>query len=202
MAADFERQSYWHQRFESETAFEWLVSSEHFMDIIHPYIDHLSTESRVLQLGAGTSDLQNHFRSQGLVDVINVDYEPLAADRGRDLERQAFGDVRMRYVVGDATQLPSRMDDRDSANRFDLVVDKSTCDAVACGGDEQLRRMARGIKRCLSDGGVWITLSFSADRFTIEDLPFHIETIARVPTPKLKDTDPDIYHWCYLLRPV
>ena len=201
MAADFEKQSYWHQRFESETSFEWLLTSEKFMAVIQPYITHLDASSPVLQLGSGTSDLQNHFRSRGLVDVINIDYEPLAADRGRDLERRAFGDVRMRYAVADATQLPQRMDDRDATSRFDLVVDKSTCDAVACGGDEPLRRMAHGVRRCLADGGVWIALSFSPDRFTIPDVPFDVETIAKVPTPKIKETDPDIYYWVYRLRP-
>lgn len=201
MAADFEKQSYWRHRFESETSFEWLLSSEKFMAVIQPYISHLNVSSRILQLGSGTSDLQNHFRSRGLINVTNVDYEPLAADRGRDLERQAFGDVRMRYAVADATQLPERMDDSVTTSRFDLVVDKSTCDAIACGGDEPLRRMARGIRRYLAHGGVWISLSFSADRFTIPDLPFHVETIAQVPTPKLRHTDPDIYYWCYLLRP-
>lgn len=195
MAADFDKQSYWHGRFASETSFEWLLPSDRFMDLIDAHLAHLGPESRVLQLGSGTSDLQNHFRARGIVDVTNLDYEPLAADRGRDLERRAFGDVRMSYAVDDATQM------RDSDRPYDLIVDKSTCDAVACGGDEPLRRMANAIRRNLRPGAVWIALSFSSTRFAIPNLPFAVDVIAKVPTPKLKPTDPDIYHWCYLLRP-
>ena len=203
MAADFSEQSYWHQRYQTETSFEWLISSEHFMSVINPYLDqHLpgdASSARILHLGGDTSDLQNHFRARGLVDVTNVDFEPLAADRGRDLERRTFGDVRMRYAVADVTQLPERIGD---SSTFDLVVDKSTCDAVACGGDAQVRRMSHSVRRCLADGGVWLSLSFSGQRFDVDDMPFEVETIAQIPTPKLKETDPNIYYWVYRLRPV
>lgn len=194
---DFEKQAYWHGRFETETAFEWLMPSDRFMDLMAPHIEHLHPTSRILHLGSGTSDLQNHFRARGLANVTNVDYEPLAADRGRDLEHERFGDVRMHYAVDDATQLAQLGDDH-----FDLAVEKSTSDAIACGGDDALRRMADSIRSRLAPGGVWIALSFSQSRFDLPDLPFNVDVIARVPTPKVRPTDPDIYHWCYLLRPV
>jgi len=133
--------------------------------------------------------------------VLNVDYEPLAAERGRELERRAFGDVRMRYAVADATQLASGTDGVRPGARFDLVVDKSTVDAVSCAGHEAFARMARGVRQRLADGAAWISLSYSAQRFDDEDLPFDVEVIARVPAPKLSPTDPDIYHWCYLMTP-
>ncbi|CAG9946773.1 unnamed protein product [Clonostachys rosea f. rosea IK726] len=164
MATDYEKQSYWHDRFASETSFEWLVTSKH----------------HILHLGSGTSDLHNHFRSRGLLNVTNLDFEPLAAERGRDLEQNAFGDVRMNYVVADATRLvdePIMIGSHGGAAgkeeqivtpaKFDLVVDKSTADAVA-----------------------------------FLELPFHVEVMAKVPTRKVKPTDPDIYHWCFILRPM
>ncbi|KAF4125389.1 Methyltransferase domain [Geosmithia morbida] len=197
--ADYDQQSYWRRRFETETSFEWLMPSDGFMNLMQPHISHLDASSRILHLGFGTSDLQNHFRARGLVDVTNVDYEPLAVERGRDLERQRFGDVRMRYAVGDVTQLGAG--NPGEYGSYDLVVDKSTSDAVACAGEIPLRRMADAIRGRLAPGGIWIALSFSQDRFTIPNLPFHVDIIARVPTPKRLPNDPDIYHWCYLLRP-
>ena len=194
MAVDYDKQSYWSDRFDSETSFEWLITSERFMSIIQPYISHLSSSARILQLGGGTSDLQNHFRSQGFLHVTNLDYEPKAADRGRDLERAAFGDVRMHYDVADATRL-------DSSHKYDLVFDKSTCDAVACGGDDSVRSMAYSVRNSLAEGGIWLSFSFSTDRFDIDDIPFDVWPIAHVSAPKLKSTDPDIYHCCFLLRP-
>ncbi|WYZ43962.1 hypothetical protein EsH8_VII_000398 [Colletotrichum jinshuiense] len=194
MPTDFDKQSYWSERFASETNFEWLASSATFMSILDPYLAKLDDPARILQLGFGTSDLQNYFRQRGFENVTNVDFEPLAIDRGQMLEKQVFGDVRMRYLVADVTQLHL-------PDKFDLIVDKSTVDAVSCGGVEPFLRMAEGVRRHLSDDGFWISLSYSFCRFDVENLPFDVEVIAKIPTPKLKPHDPDVYHWCYLMRP-
>lgn len=205
MPADFEKQSYWRDRFASETSFEWLLTSSEFVSIIEPYLQHLdSSSAHILNLGSGTSDLQNHLRRRGFHNVSNLDYEPLAAERGRQLEEKAFGNVVMHYATADATQLgytDSRIGHRGDG-KFDLVIDKSTVDAVSCGGQTALLRMAQGVRKRLADDAVWISLSYSASRFDDDQLPFDIETIAKVPTPKLQPTDPDVYHWCYLLRPI
>lgn len=176
------------------------------MSILQPLLAKLDPSStRILHLGSGTSDLHNHFRTRGFLDVTNVDYEPLAVERGQQLEEQAFGNVEMKYAVADATQsLLTTINDAQGLPHdvtFDLVVDKSTADAISCGGEEQTLCMARCIRECLADGGVWISLSYSASRFDIDGLPFDAEVLAKIPTPKVKATDPDIFHWCYLLRP-
>ncbi|KAL0934884.1 protein kinase domain containing protein [Colletotrichum truncatum] len=194
MPADFDKQSYWGNRFVAETNFEWLTESATFMSILDPYLAQLDDFAPILQLGFGTSDLQNHFRQRGFENVTNVDFEPLAMDRGRMLEKQVFGDVKMRYLVADVTQLHL-------PDKFDLIIDKSTVDAVSCGGEEQFLRMAEGVRRHLTDDGCWISLSYSFCRFDVEGLPFDVEVIAKIPTPKLKPHDPDVYHWCYLMRP-
>ncbi|PNP39040.1 hypothetical protein TGAM01_v205338 [Trichoderma gamsii] len=202
MPVDFDKQAYWHDRFSTETSFEWLLSSAEFISIIKPILTNLEPSSaRILHIGSGTSDLQNYFRHLGFLDVTNVDYEPLATERGRELEKQAFGDVKMKYAVADATDLKLSADNHDEECKFDLVVDKSTVDAISCGGGEQVRRMASCVEEHLAPGAVWISMSYSAYRFDIEGLPFNVEVLAKVPTPKNKATDPDIFHWCYLLRP-
>lgn len=206
MPADFDKREYWHQRFANEDSFEWLVPSEVFIRILEPHLRNLDpSHSRILQLGFGTSDLQNHLRARGFRHVLNVDYEPLAIERGRRLEKQTFGDVQMRYVVADATHLQEQVLGKSEVDmegyKYDLVLDKSTVDAVSCGGDEALCRMAHGVRQVLSERGVWISMSYSSGRFDIHGLPFDVEVVARIPTPKSRDTDPDIYHYCYLLRP-
>ncbi|KAF4775251.1 hypothetical protein HER10_EVM0008337 [Colletotrichum scovillei] len=147
------------------------------MSIVDPCLTNLDDSARILQLGFGTSDLQNHIRARGFQNITN----------------QVFGDVRMRYLVADATQL--------QLETYDLIIDKSTVDAISCGGEESVLRMAEGVRRHLTDGGFWISLSYSSGRFDVENLPFDVEVFAKIPTPKLKSTDPDIYHWCYLLTP-
>ncbi|KAJ3495337.1 hypothetical protein NLG97_g3467 [Lecanicillium saksenae] len=213
MVADFEEQTYWYERFSSETTFEWLLSSSDFLSLIDPLLANLSRSSEILHIGSGTSDLHNHLRKRGFLNVTNVDYEPLAAHRGQELEQRAFGDVKLRYAVADATRLPESLmsaassdDESDSgggAPRYDfqLALDKSTCDAVSCGGDDALRKMCESVYQCIKPDGVWISLSFSAHRFDLSDLPFDVQVLSKVPTPKTRPTDPDIYYWCYCLRP-
>ncbi|KAL2159383.1 hypothetical protein VTH06DRAFT_2387 [Thermothelomyces fergusii] len=192
---DFEKQSYWHERFASERAFEWLAPSPTVVGILAPYLAGLGPSARILHLGSGTSDLHNHLRDRGFLDVTNVDYEPLALERGRQLEWDRFGDVRTQYLLADATRL-------DLGDRYRLVVDKGTADAIACGGEDALLSMARSVRRCLDEDGVWVCLSYSSDRFGEEVRSmFAVEVISKIPTPKHKPTDPDIFHHCYLLRP-
>lgn len=217
MPTDFDKQEYWHARFATETQFEWLATSEEFMRILEADADFSQNlnraSSRILHVGFGTSDLQNHLRAAGFEQVLNVDYEPLAVERGRQIEEAAFGGVRMGYVVADATRLDADLGLADVAGqeeeehrggrkkKFDFVVDKSTVDAVSCGGEAALLSMCRAVRRCLAPGGFWVSLSYSRWRFDVDGLPFRYEEIARIPTRKLKETDPDIYHHCYKLTP-
>lgn len=210
MPKDFDKQEYWHARFVTETSFEWLATSAQFMRILEADADFSralgrpsSSPARVLHVGSGTSDLHNHLRAAGFSQVLNVDYEPLAVERGRQLEEARFGDVRMGYAVADATRLDADLgiDAAEEGAKFDLVVDKSTVDAVACGGDEALLGMCRAVRRCLAPGGFWISLSYSRFRFDVEGLPLRCEEIAKMPTRKERETDPDIYHHCYKLTP-
>ncbi|GAP93280.1 putative protein kinase domain-containing protein [Rosellinia necatrix] len=203
MPPDFENQSYWHDRFTKEASFEWLIPSETFLSFIEPYLDNRADEQRrrpqrILHLGSGTSDLHARLRERGHADVTNVDYEPLALARGRDAEARRFGDVRTRYAVADVTRLRA---DLPSPSAFDLVVDKGTADAVSCGGDGPVLAMARGVRDCLAPGGLWVSLSYSADRFALPGLPFDVQVIHKVLTPKARPSEPDVYYWCYLLRP-
>lgn len=194
MPIDFDKQSYWRERFTFEKWFEWLTPSATFMGFILPYLRHLPNSSRILHLGSGTSDLHNHLRREGFQNVTNVDFEPIAIERGQQLEQDFFGDVQMGYLVADATQL-------DIGEKCRLVVDKSTADAIACAGEDAMMSLCRSVYRCLDDDGIWISLSYSQSRFEDAQFLFEVEVIRKVPTPKAKPTDPDVYHYCYLLRP-
>ena len=202
MASDFENPMYWRKRFQSETAFEWLTPSSTFIDLLAPYLDRLDPQaSEILHLGSGTSDLHNHLRRSGFLNVTNIDYEPLALERGQQLERKAFGDVKTRYRVADVTKLEPPAN---SEPKCRLVVDKSTADAVSCGGDEAVAAMAERIHGCLDKkSGVWISMSYSDSRFDVGRVRelFHVGVVSTVPIPKRLESDPDIAHWCYELSP-
>ncbi|OIW32039.1 hypothetical protein CONLIGDRAFT_678471 [Coniochaeta ligniaria NRRL 30616] len=194
MPPNFESQSYWHDRYSTEAAFEWLIDSSTFMRILEPFLDRLDHSARLLHLGCGTSDLHNHLRDRGYSNVTNVDYERLALKRGEELEQSNFGDVNLKYVLADATQLQL-------GERYDLVIDKCTADAISCGAEDAVLRMAQSIRKHLTPGGCWISMSYSSSRFDIAELPFAAEAFATIPVPKERETDPDVFYWCYLLQP-
>ncbi|KAK4160223.1 hypothetical protein QBC43DRAFT_304025 [Cladorrhinum sp. PSN259] len=205
MPVDFDNPLYWRKRFRTETSFEWLTPSSTFINIITPYLDRLNPQTaEILHLGSGTSDLHNHLRKKGFLNVTNIDYEPLALERGQQLERKAFGDVQTKYLVADVTKL--ELAESDNKNKRQLVIDKSTSDAVSCSGDEAVVAMAEGIYKYLNHkDGIWLSMSYSDARFTIpriRDL-FEVEVVGKVLAggKKRLESDPDIWHWCYLLRP-
>jgi SAM-dependent methyltransferase len=128
------------------------------MEAISPYLEHLPGAIKILHLGSGTSDLHTHLRQHGFFDVTNIDYEPLALERGQQLENDRFGNVRTKYVIVDATRLQLE-------EKYGVVIDKSTADAIACGADDAVFSIAKGICRCLNDDGFRISLSYSPWRF-------------------------------------
>lgn len=193
MPPAFDKREYWEQRFSSETSFEWLMTSESFVTVLEPYLANLAPDTPILHLGFGTSDLQVHLRKRGFTSITNIDFEPLAVERGQDLERAAFGNVQMTYLVADCTQL--HLD-----RRYDLILDKSTVDAVACGVDAAFPAMMDSVARHLTEDGIWISISYSAYRYDSPSLPLAVEVIAQIPVKKQKPTDPDVFTYCYLLR--
>ena len=191
---DFDKREYWSQRFASESAFEWLIPSQDFVKILDTnLLTGLPPDAPILHLGFGTSDLQIHLRQRGFLNVTNVDYEPMAIKRGRELEQATFGDIQMAYLVADATQL-------DLDQKFALVLDKSAADAIACGGEAALFSMADSVRKHLQEGACWVSVSYSAYRFDDAALPFHVRVISKIPVKKARETEPDVFLYCYLLR--
>ena len=152
------------------------------------------------------------------LEILRDRIVPLAIERGRQLEARAFGDVRTKYAVADATQLDRDLDRDRSESRglsssssaaaaaaprtFDVVVDKSTVDAVSCGGVEPFLRMASAVRRCLARGGFWISLSYSSRRFDVDGLVrlLHAEATLSMPPLTLWLKGPDAIR-AWLLGP-
>lgn len=190
---DFHDVDYWTKRFESERKFEWLINSAQFMSVLLPFCN---AKLKILNLGSGTSDLQIHLRAKGLL-VTNIDFSETAIRCGREAELAAFGDCCMEHKVADVTCLP--MFD----HLFDLVVDKSTADAVACAGDDALLRMAHSVRGIMSNRATWISCSYSETRYQgIGTIPFHVELLQRFPRPKSTVHEPTLYIWVYKLTPL
>ncbi|KAF8468030.1 hypothetical protein JB92DRAFT_3059782 [Gautieria morchelliformis] len=113
----------------------------------------------MLHLGSGSSDLSNCLRhllfpehnQDGCRDIsssaviLNVDFAAAAIEAGRRREQEEFGGARngignMRWAVVDLLDWASfkRSCDEHCGRQFNLIVEKSCTDALACGADVQL----------------------------------------------------------------
>jgi hypothetical protein len=117
----------------------------------------------ILHPGSGSSDLSNRLRelvssrhqqenshpdTSSTTVILNVDFAAAAIEIGRRRERAEFGDDKntnspMRWAVVDLLEWTSfkRACDEHCGNgkiKFNLIVEKSCTDALACGADVQL----------------------------------------------------------------
>ena len=166
----------------------------------------------------------------------NTDYSSVAIERGRAVEGERHARSRMstssptgkaesNRLRETAEQATSRMNweildllDDDSVSSlqsqtFDLVVDKSTSDAISCGPDltvpllrprtqsqtdgsidsmtlHPLDILGINLARLTNPGGRWLAISYSADRFPF--LPTLPSTSSRASTSRTESTDEEI----------
>lgn len=164
MPPEYHLQSFWDSRFKTESCFEWLGDGENtIIPCVQAYLqsrhDAFSVEvpPRVLHIGAGTSSLSERIRDtirdtygdrldEGA--IVNVDFSETVVQRSleREMARAQEGRGRgMRWAHADVlkwsdlARLATIPDgSKDGGGRqalFDIVVDKSTSDAVSCGDD-------------------------------------------------------------------
>ncbi|CAK1361254.1 hypothetical protein CB0940_03353 [Cercospora beticola] len=163
---DFASQEYWDNRFRKDSKpFDWLVPAKVVHDIAKEVIDKTHVEQpQILHIGCGTAD---SFVLRSLVQhpkhVLNVDYsEPaIQAASKREQELLASEQVEsllqpgkhdsvqdtelpppMRYSCKDLLSLHSALSllhtQQDDGELFDLILDKSTSDSIACGQNVSL----------------------------------------------------------------
>ncbi|KAG8348237.1 hypothetical protein ERJ75_001754300 [Trypanosoma vivax] len=151
--ADYSRQSYWVQRFETETEYNWFASVH--QDTVKAICDELvgvferrggrSTGAetgnraflRVLHLGTGNStlcmDLYEEIRSRSLpfaLFQVAMDYAPNVIEHMRSrYPPDVLPDTQ--WVVGDVRQLEQFHE----FGPFDVVVERGTMDALEADKD-------------------------------------------------------------------
>lgn len=120
--------------------------------------------------------MQRHFGD--LVDVYDADYAISDTER-KFLTSQASSDAGRPHVLHvDALNRQDLIDSSPSGG-WDILVDKSTADAIACGepvtvalGDgsapktaEPIEVLCRNLHRVTSEGATWLCISYSSSRF-------------------------------------
>lgn len=205
---------YWDDRFSTtSTPFDWLVSANSLDSLVLASIRSISGERcKILHIGCGSSELS--FRLGELAgtreDVWNTDYSRVVIEQGQAIEEERLSPTppassstvldagpsatglheppgRMHWKVLDLLSQVSitAFHTETQSAFFDLLVDKSTSDAISCGPDlprpglgasmnsrsthsmmlHPLELLALNLARLTRPGGRWICISYSSDRF-------------------------------------
>lgn len=223
--------AYWEQRFTQEREFEWLLPPDALLPAVRRVIAKCDAACpKILHIGCGSSKLSFHLRIlvEKAMQVTNVDYSEVAIRNCVEQESThssgaAKGDV-MAWRAMDllcADSIATLKDEDDVAGAggmFDVIVDKSTSDCIACSNDvkialpHRLRRDAdsqphSGALSCylhplhvvavhlaaLARPGVarWICLSYTDDRFPFLGSGWHTSASTTVDVKAIEDGFPD-----------
>lgn len=225
---DFSSKTYWEHRFEKESEFEWLARSDVILPLVLRLVEevrsatdrrasdlhvhashdapidaHVNSRSdkafRVLHFGCGSSNLgseiHQHLSENSIpAEVIDADYVPTTA-----LSTRSVPLIQLDVLDASSIAQTTKED-----GLWDLLVDKSTADAISCGPSiprlctsnsntpssvaldsgcqdgpllPPIEVLCDNLARATRPGGRWISISYSASRF--DHLLGHSSTEAR-----------------------
>ncbi|KXZ47786.1 hypothetical protein GPECTOR_33g668 [Gonium pectorale] len=128
---------YWDERYSREpAAFDWyqgFTGLQTILQSVYPM------DSVLLQVGVGSSRLQEEMVRAGWRSIMNIDYSSVVIKHMSDLH---FGVAGLEYRVADVRHMPEFL-----ASSFDGVLDKGTLDAILCG-EKSASHAAAMLKEC------------------------------------------------------
>lgn len=190
---------YWNTRFIKEDTFEWLAD----FTVLEPWLKQAIAERtgskgkpQVLHVGCGSSALSLQLRD--LVDspqqIHNVDYSDVVIERNRQREYEMLRSSKAerescRWSTLDLLSVSQVLDF--GGPEYDVIIDKSTSDAISCAADVAVKLpyrikttgpgqschsseatvypldiLAIHLAYLARPGCSWIVLSYSASRFS------------------------------------
>lgn len=160
---NYGKKSYWNDRYKNQKdkTFDWLENYKSLKPLLSKYI---SRGDRILILGCGNSLLSEEMYDDGYTTIFNVDISDVVIETM--IERNQKARPFMEWTVMDALDLDL------SEKTFDVVLDKSTLDAVLCGEMSFIHAaiMLKEVQRVLDLHGRFISISYGAPEYRL----FHL----------------------------
>lgn len=167
---------FWNRRYSLGDHIEWIANYVELERILEcaSSVDN----PHVLNLGCGTSRLSEDMYDAGWKEITNVDISSVAVAKMRD--RNHVLRPQMLWLVADATDMSAI-----PSNSFDLVLDKSTFDAIAAARNAaNVVKLLAEVSRVLKVGGVYLLISLNKylignpDVLKMPHVSFTIEVVA------------------------
>ena len=186
---------YWEERYDEQngTTFDWLEDYES----IKPIIDNLGIkkESRILNVGCGNSEFSEKMFDEGYTHNYNIDICQNVIDFMKSRNKNRKG---LHFDVMDASDMAYKDES------FDLIIDKSTIDALLCGDHcfMLVAKMLKEISRVLKTGGYYIIISYGNPETRMVHLERdHLAFEIQIYTIKRQDDDEqEKTHYVYICK--
>jgi len=186
---------YWEKRYQDDKVktFDWLQDYQSLKAIIEQVC---TKTSKILMLGCGNALISEDMYKDGYCNIYNIDISETViqtmAERNKEM-------IAMTYEVMDCTDL------KYATGFFDVVIDKSTIDALCCGPDPDLTvaRMTKEVQRVLKPSGVYCIISYGnpENRLPHLKLPHLVMELQTLEMTKPeKDSKNVSTHYIYLCK--
>jgi len=189
--------NYWEERYDEQngTTFDWLEDYES----IKPIIDNLGIkkECRILNVGCGNSEFSEKMYDEGYTHNYNIDICQNVIDFMKSRNKDKKG---LHFDVMDVCE----MEYKDET--FDLIIDKSTIDALLCGDHSYMivAKMLKEISRVLKTGGYYVIISYGQPENRMIHLERdHLAFEIQIYTIKRQDDDEkdkEKTHYVYICK--
>lgn len=193
---------YWDKRFAREEQFDWLAD----FTVLEPWLRNAIVERpghnespQILHIGCGSSALSTQLRElvRSPKQIHNVDYSSVVIEqnRQREIELLDYSDAPIessRWSTLDLLSASQILGFGASDEKYDVIIDKSTSDAISCADDVTvnvpyqigsssttrlacmtttrtvlpLDLLALHLAYLASPGCQWVVLSYSSSRFS------------------------------------
>ena len=192
---NYGEKKYWDERYASQKgkSFDWLENYES----IKPMIKNIGIKKNAytLNVGCGNSEFSEKMYNDGYKNNYNIDISPTVIN---DMKERNKGKPGLIYKEMDVRNL------KDFQNEtFDLVIDKSTMDALLCGNQAfiNVALMTKEISRILKTGGIYFIISYGRPEYRLfhlqrKHLAFDIEVIEI----ENKENDEQTKHFGYICK--
>ena len=155
-------------------------------------------DARVLVLGCGNAAFSEQMYDDGYKNIVNIDISKSVIDYMRVRNEKRSG---MEWLEMDVRKL--EFDD----NYFDLLIDKSTIDALLCGKYSYINvaHMMNESQRVLKVGGSYMAISYGCPEnrlihFQREHLSFDISIFTiKKNNPSFPELNKEKLHYVYCL---
>ena len=186
---------YWIERYDEQngTTFDWLEDYES----IKPIIDnlHIKKDSRILNVGCGNSEFSEKMYDEGFTHNYNIDICKNVIDFMKTRNKDKKG---LHFDVMDVCEMAYKDE------TFDLIIDKSTIDALLCGDHSFMivAKMLKEISRVLKTGGYYIIISYGKPESRMVHLERdHLAFEIQIYTIKRQEEDEqEKIHYVYICK--